>query len=96
MKNRNFTEDQRKKWLTVITNDYMSSEESEDEKIVVHSIPWRSSYVDRMFKKIDEFCTDKKSPQARRQMKDRIVGTTSSRCLPSSDIIDVPEWALRK
>ena len=92
MKKRNLTEDQRKKWLTVITNDYMSSEESEDEKIVVHSIPWRSNYVNRMFKKIDDYSTDKKSPQARRQMKDRIAGSPSTRCCPGSD---APEWSLR-
>ena len=92
MKNRRLTEDQRKKWLTVVTNEYMSSEESDDERILVHSIPWRSDYVNRMFSKIDQYCNERKSPQARRQMKERVTGRPSSRCSPGSD---APTWALR-
>lgn len=43
LKNSKLNEDQKKKWTTVITNDFMSSEESgEDDTIVVHPLPWRS------------------------------------------------------
>lgn len=92
-KNSKFTEDQRNKWLKVATNDYMSSEESgEDDCIIVHPLPWRSSYVDKMFSKIDTYCKSKKSPQALRQMKERRIGSPSDRRKPESDL---PAWAVR-
>ena len=91
-KNGKLTEEQRVKWLKVVSNEYMSSEESgEDDTLLVHPIPWRSQYVDQMFKKIDAFCTNKRSPQARRQMKQRSVGSPSSRQCP---IDSAPEWAV--
>ena len=70
----------------MITNDYMSSEESgEDDSIIVHPLPWRSEYVSSMFKRIDAYCEKKKSPQAKRQMKQRIQGRASSRRQPVVD-----------
>lgn len=90
MRNGKLTEEQRKKWLTIITNDYMSSEDSgDDDTIEVRPLPWRSSYVNAMFTKIDAYCNHKKSSQARRQMKGRVVGSPSSRPKP----VDYPEWA---
>ena len=59
----------------------MSSEASgndSDDSIIVHPIPWRSEYVSRMFKKIDAYSDKKKSSQARRQTKNRIVGSPST------------------
>lgn len=91
MKNGRFTEEQ-KKWLAVISNDFMSSEESEEETIVVHPLPWRSDYMNQMFKRVDEYVNSKKSPQARRQMKERVVGSPSPR--PCVD--EAPRWAIRK
>lgn len=92
MKNKKLTEDQRQKWLTVIGNEYMLSEESDDEdRIIVHTIPWRSDYVSRMFERIDAYCNNRKSPQGRRQMKERIIGSPSSRRCPGNA---APEWAL--
>ena len=93
LKNSKLTEDQRKKWLTVITNDYMSSEESgEDNSIIVHPLPWRSEYVSSMFKRIDAYCEKKKSPQAKRQMKQRIQGRVSRR----QPVVDemMSRWAI--
>ena len=70
----------------------MSSEESgEDDTITVLPIPWRSDYVSKMFNKIDSFIVSKKSSQARRQMKERKIGTPSNRTPPGSD---APEWAI--
>ena len=61
----------------------MSSEESgEEDSIIVHPLPWRSEYVNKMFSRIDEYCNKKKSPQALRQMKTRIAGIPSSRPKP--------------
>lgn len=93
MKNGKLTEDQRKKWLGVITNEFMSSEESEDETIIVRPLPWRSEYVNEMFRRLDLHSNSKKSPQAKRQMKERISGSPSSRPSPNGE---VGPWALRK
>ena len=78
MKNSKLTDEQRSKWLKVMTNDFMSSEESgDDDSIVVRPIPWRSKYVNQMFSKIDKYCNHKKSPHALRQMKTRSIGSPS-------------------
>ena len=74
----------------------MSSEESEideeDEVLTIHPLPWRSAKVDALFHKLDETTFKAKSPQARRQMKKRVLGTESSRSYPSS--AGVPSWAV--
>ena len=71
-------------------NEYMSSEESgEDDSIVLHPLPWRSEYINKMFEKIDAFCNSKKSSQAKRQMKNRFIGTPSCRAPPNC----APDWA---
>ena len=87
------TEDQSKKWLAIMTNEYMSSEESDDETMLVHSLPWRSDYVNRMFKSIDDYCLKMKSPQAKRQMKPRVEGSVSNHSSPGDG---APTWAVRK
>jgi len=91
MKNSKFNEQQKDKWLSIITNDMMSSEESgPDDSIIVHPLPWRSQHVDNMFEKVDRYNDGKRSPQARRQMKRRILGDLSSREAPQ-----LPKWATR-
>ena len=71
----------------------MSSEESgEDDCMVVHPLPWRSEYVNKMFNKIDLFIANKKSSQAKRQMKQRKLGAISERARPAGD---APDWAVR-
>jgi hypothetical protein len=68
-----------------MTNEYMSSEESaDDDTLTLHPIPWRSNYVNAMFKKIDVFCVSKKPPQAKRPMKPRQVGSPSNRPIPDA------------
>ena len=94
MMNKKLTEEQRTKWLAVVKNDLMSSEESDEEdSIVVHPLPWRSEYVNRMFQKIDEYSYSKKSPQAKRQTKTRVTGIPSRRVVPP---IMEPIWAFKK
>ena len=92
------TEEQRTKWLKVMSNEFMSSEESgndSDDDIILHPIPWRSKYVSKMFAKIDAYNNRSKSSQARRQKKNRIVGSSSSRPCPTADY-SVPDWAIAK
>ena len=49
MKNSKLNKEQKEKWLSVISNDTMSSEESGPEDVItVHSLPWRSQYVNKM------------------------------------------------
>ena len=93
MKNPKVTDEIRQKWKQVMTIDFMSSEESgPDDDIIVHPLPWRSSYVNTMFSKIDKFNQQLKTPQARRQMKNRRVGSVSTRkCVNSASI---PSWAI--
>ena len=92
MINSKLTEKQRTKWLAVVKNELMSSEESDDDDvIVVHPLPWRSEYVDKMFKKIDEYCFSNKSPQGKRQTK-RITGSPSR---PTPACME-PVWAFKK
>ena len=64
MRNKRLTEEQKDKWLSVITTDLMSSEESgPDDEIYVHTLPWRSDYVTKMFSTIDEYVQKKKAPK---------------------------------
>ena len=64
MRNKRLTEEQKDKWLSVITTDLMSSEESgPDDDIYVHPSPWRSDYVTKMFSTIDEYVQKKKAPK---------------------------------
>ena len=86
--NSKLTEEQKKKWLTVMSNDFMSSEESEEDQIVVHPLPWRTPYMNTMFLKIDAYVTEKKSPQARRQTKSRKTGFPSTRQRPFDSVSD--------
>lgn len=94
MMNNKLTEEQRTKWPAVVKNELMSSEESDEgDAIVVHPLPWRSEYVNKMFQKIDEYCFSKKSPQAKRQTKKRITGSPSRRPIPATK---EPIWAFKK
>lgn len=85
-------EQQKQKWLTVMTNEFMSSEESgSDDDIVTHALPWRSEYVTRMFLRIDAYNKERKSRQAIRQTKQRRPGSDSTRPCP---IPEYPDWAV--
>ena len=71
----------------------VSSEESgEDEgEILIHRrLSWRAERVNDFFKKLDDNVRAEKSPQARRQMKKRMLGEASSRPLPAG----MSKWAV--
>ena len=75
-----------------MVNDMMSSEESGDgDAVVVHPIPWRTDYVNKMFCSIDNYCKASNSAQARRLMKQRVAGRESAREAPT----DMPSWAVQ-
>ena len=83
----------REKWEKVFIVDMMSSEESgseEDSDIVVKPLPWRSSRVSRFFSQMDKYTTAKKSSQAKRQTKARVLGAPSARPPPT----DLASWAV--
>ena len=89
MKNDKLTEESRQKWLKIMINEMMSSEDSgDDDAMIVHPIPWRSDYVNKMFHNIDKYYKVRKSAQACRQTKQRTVGSLSNRRIPTDvDII---------
>ena len=78
-----------------MTVDLMSSEESgeDDDKevIIVHPLPWLSDKVASFKAQIDLQVKKDKTPQARRQMKDRVIGSMSTRPRPPDSTL--PAWA---
>ena len=93
MKSKKLTDEKKSKWMKIVTNDFMSSEESDGENLTVHPLPWRSDYVNRMFERIDVYCKAHRSAQANRQSKNRVEGSCSKRSPPEGDY---PEWSLNK
>ena len=94
-KSTKLSEEQKETWLKVVSNnDFMSSEESDGDNILIHSIPWRAKLVNTVFKKIDELNQKSRSSQSRRQTKTRKVGSCSVRPLPEDATI--PSWAVQK
>ena len=92
LKNDKLLDKQRLKWLKVMANDYMSSEESsKDETITVHRSEWQSEHVTKMFERIEAYTATFKSAQARRQTKKRTIGAHSRRTQP----YDAPAWAIK-
>ena len=67
-KSKKLSLEQEDKLLHIIFNDFMSSEESQDD-VVVCSLPWRSKLVDFMFQKIDENIALNHSSRSKRQKK---------------------------
>ena len=93
MKKTRLTEQAREKWLKVMVNEnlMMSPEESGDEdKVIVHPLPWRTDYVNKMFHKNRQLLYRKEESSARRQMKERANGLLSTRAAPSS----MPSWSV--
>ena len=94
-KSTKLTKEQKQKWMKVMSNEYMSSEESDNdncERVIIHPLPWRSEVIDRMFQKIDDHLSANKSSQAKRQTKERTVGVVSNRKCPNGE--HVPSWAI--
>ena len=91
-------EEERDKWMSVIKPEVMSSAESgEDdgeEVIIVRPLPWLLAEVTAFKQQLDEEIKKEKSPQARRQMKRRVIGSPSARPTPADE--DFPASALFK
>ena len=71
----------------------MSSEESSEEGVEILKIkkpPWRKPVIDDMFKRLDSVSHYLKSPQARIQMKRRVLGEVSNRATAE----DAPKLAV--
>ena len=83
-----YAEKDREKWKKIFQVNFMSSEESDgnDEEVIeVHPLSWRSDRVTTFLHSLDEKAREEKSPQARRQMKMRRMGSPSSRAQPTHD-----------
>ncbi len=89
---RSYGEEDRKKWISVLNVDCVSSEESgEDDELYVKPLLWRSSLVEKFFVDLDDQFQQAKSSQAKRQTKTRILSEVpSKRPAPS----DLPSWAM--
>lgn len=87
-------ETEKEKWGKVFCVDMMSSEESDTENneiIIVKSLPWRNSKVTQFFQSIDEKGTESKTIQAKRQRKQRVIGTLASQ--HPKPLGNIPTWA---
>lgn len=89
-------EHQKAKLMAVLSPEFISSEESNDdsendEVYLVRSIPWRSAKVDDFFVQLDDQIQRSMSKQSKRQQKRRIVSDhPSTRPIPSGKF---PSWA---
>ena len=68
------TDDERlKKWMNVMVNNFMSSEESceEDDTFVIRPLPWRSFKVNEFFGRLDKTSKTHRSSQSRKMRNGR-------------------------
>ena len=93
------SDEDKEKWAKVINVELMSSEESDtmdDNEILIHRpITWLSSTVRNFKARLDEEICKKKSPQAKRQRKERVTGAPSTRPLPIESE-NFPKWIFSK
>ena len=76
----------KEKWNKVLQAEVMSSEESrpEESDMFVKPLPWRSDLVNNFFAELDEKGMERKTAQALRQRKKRIMSVhASTRSAPS-------------
>ena len=76
------TASDKEKWVVVLCPQLTSSDESDidddgTEIIKRHALPWLSSCVDEFKRRIDDASLKDKSPQAKRQTKQRVEGELS-------------------
>lgn len=82
------------KWDKVLQIDLISSDESDGEVISVKDMQWRSGTVTSFFRMLDEGAENKKSEQAKRQTKERVLVGISSHPKPASGRL--PSWAVNQ
>ena len=84
LQKRLYQEKDQEKWAKVLHYDMMSSEESGEESegqkecIVVKTLPWRSSRVNKFMESLDERMKNEKSNQSLRQIKKRLIALEPS------------------
>lgn len=82
-------------WKSVLKIEIISSDESEkeddEEILVVHPLPWLSDTVSQFKTRLDQEIVNSKTPQAKRQMKRRVIGTSSTRNKPDN----LPSWVTK-
>ena len=84
----------KEKWSKVLQAEVMSSEESgpEENDMFVKPLPWRSDLVNKFLAELDDRSTERKTPQALRQRKKRVLSAyVSTRGAPPG----LPKWALK-
>ena len=82
------------KWAIVLCHQLTSSDESDtdDGKEIIksHPLPWLSACVGKFKQRLDQASLNDKSPQAKRQMKQRVERELSLR--PTPDKQKFPSW----
>ena len=68
----------------------MSSEKSDKEFLICRSLPWRAERMIKFFLKARKYVKVEKFPQAKHQMKKRVLGETSSCYIP----VGTSKWAV--
>ena len=96
-KKLSFAEKDQEKWKKVFCVNFMSSEESDStigDEIQVRPLSWRSYRVTSFFHSLDKKSQEEKSPRAKRQMKARRMGNSSTRMKPTHDSEGqiLPSW----
>ena len=92
-------EQQRDRWQPAMQIDMMSSEESgmegDEEVMLIRPLPWRSEQVNRLMKQLDKKVESSRTPQARRQVINRVTSSeASSRPMPLDG--NLPPWLFRE
>ena len=84
----------KEKWSKVLVADAMPSEESsaEADNMFVRPLPWRSDLVNTFFSELDDKSMEKKTPQALRQRKKRMLSVNKSTRTPPNGL---PRWAMK-
>ena len=88
---------EREKLTKVLIPEFMSSEEScgsDDDRIALKPLPWRSSKISEFFSVLSDTAHKNKTKQAQRQTKERIIGDVSTRPKPLDS--SIPSWAFSK
>ena len=76
-----------------MTADFMSSEESgEEDVMIIKPLQWRSERVDKFFRQLDEKSNACKTAQAKRQRKARVTSVELS-VRPQSAADSFPAWS---
>ena len=85
--------EEKESWRKIMRMEFVSSDESgcEDsvDVLITKPLPWQSQTVTLFKEKLDQAALGEKTPLARRQMKQRRLGTPSSRPKPDGDF---PSW----